>query len=193
MNCTWCNQEIKHPSKYQRDKFKRDNRVYCCKKCGKEYSRKTSSETMSKTNKQYASGRMKVNNPMFNPKSKEKMKTTLRAIGHKPKIQGGNGKGPTIQQLSIASTLGWDMEVSVKTGMKKGSGYPQCYKIDIANCVLKIGIEIDGRSHLSISRKKQDKKKDDFLKSIGWTIIRFTNKEVEKNHDRCIQKVLGFI
>lgn len=145
---------------------------------------------MAKTNRKYASERMKKNNPMKNPETREKVKTALRAIGHKPVIQGGNGRGPTIQQLAVSNALGWDMEVVVKTKMGRYSGFPTCYKIDVGNETLKIGIEVDGASHSAHERKKQDIKKDKFLTSLGWTILRFKNKEIENNFDYCMSKIM---
>ena len=114
-------------------------------------------------------------------------------MGHKPKIQGGNGRGPTIHQLALATALGWEMEVIVPTKIKKGNGYPSCYKIDIGNPILRIGIEVDGSSHMALVRQEQDKRKDLFLISLGWKVLRFKNKEVEEDLQGCVQKVLSMI
>ncbi len=163
---------------------------HCSEECASGFKSKSSSFHMAKTNRKYASERMKKNNPMKNEKSREKMKTTLRAMGHKPIKRGGNGKGPTIHQLALATALGWEMEVVIPTKIKKGNGYPTCYKVDIGNKILKIAVEVDGKSHNLLSRMDQDKKKDDLLISFGWKVIRFKNEEIQDNLFECVQKVI---
>lgn len=160
--------------------------------------RKISSETMKKTNEKYKesfSKRMIENNPMKKEEVREKVKTTLRLIQWKPTIRKGNGTGATKAQLLLASSLGWEMEFVVKTGHspRDGSGYPTCYKIDIANEKLKIAIEVDGNSHHSLERKKQDKKKTDFLIGLGWKVLRFKNKEVLNELESCLEKIKSMI
>lgn len=190
MKCSICGAEIENPTKYQKYKLKKDGRVYCSKECGKEYARRISSVTMAKTNRKYASERMKKNNPMKKPTIREKVSAKLKAIGHMPKIRGGNGQ-VTIPQLLLATALGWEMEYQVNT-MKK-QNYPPVYKIDIANPILKIGIEVDGGSHCPLARQEEDKKKTDFLNSQGWIILRFKNKEVMTDLTSCINKVMSMI
>ena len=149
---------------------------------------------MSKTNKKYASERMKTNNPMKRAEVREKVSTTLRIMNWKPKVRGGNGKGPTPAQLLLASSLGWDMEYVVCTGhYRDGSGYPTNYKIDIANPTLKIAIEVDGFSHGTIKRKMQDMKKEEFLTGLGWKVLRFKNKEILENLSDCLEKIQSMI
>jgi hypothetical protein len=109
-----------------------------------------------------------------------KLSETLRRIGHKPPVRGGNGHGPTKPQLALFTALpsGWRMEFVVNTGPNRIPGAPYCYKIDIANPKEKIAIEIDGFSHNSTKRKAQDKRKSDFLISCGWTLFRFSNQQI---------------
>jgi hypothetical protein len=127
-------------------------------------------------------------------KSKEtraKVATTLRAMQWKPKQQGGNGRPLPIPQILLAAALGWDTEVAVPTRQLRDSGYPTCYKIDIANADLHVGIEVDGPSHYS--RRSLDQKKDEMLALLGWTILRFSNKAVMTNLNVCVQEVLSTI
>lgn len=170
-------------------------RIGCllCKFCTEERKRKISSETMSKTNKIYASERMKKNNPMKRKEVREKVSTTLRVMGWKPIQRGGNGTGPTLPQMLLASSLGWDMEVVIPTKKERCSGYPPCYKIDIANKELKIAIEVDGGSHCSLLTQSRDKKKTDFLVGLGWKVVRFTNKEIKQNLEKCTETILSMI
>lgn len=49
------------------------------------------------------------------------------------------------------------------------------YYIDFAFVNEKIAVEIDGSQHiLDEQRKKRDKKKDELLNSLGWSVVRFT-------------------
>lgn len=93
--------------------------------------------------------------------------------------RGGNGTGATVYQEALLQRLGdgWIEEYAVPTKQKRGSSYPTCYKLDLANPVAMVGIELDGGSHKSKARQDQDAKKDGLLTSLGWTIIRVTNQE----------------
>lgn len=150
-----------------------------------------SSERMAETNRRHASARMKVKNPMHNDASRAKMARTLRRIGHAPKIRGGNGRGPTEPERAMADALGWPMQVVVKTGKPRGSGFPQHYKLDVASEELMIAVEIDGPSHGTRARKAQDAKKDALLSSLGWQVFRFSNQEVMADTAACARTVMS--
>jgi hypothetical protein len=132
---------------------------------------------------------MRKQNPMFSLETREKMSQTLKRIGHRPKIQGGNGRGLTEPQKLLLEKLGdgWYPELVVCTKLK--NPYPHHYKIDIANPNLKIAIEVDGGSHFSLKVRTKDKKKQDFLISNNWKVLRFTNKQILEN----LEKVAGSI
>ncbi len=57
-------------------------------------------------------------------------------------------------------------------------GFPTCFKIDLACPARKIAIECDGSSHNGLKAKERDKRKDDFLRSVGWTVLRLWNKDI---------------
>ncbi|WP_408605425.1 endonuclease domain-containing protein [Desulfobacula toluolica] len=94
------------------------------------------------------------------------------------------------------------MEFPVKTAphIPKGSrrawlgerSLPTCYKLDIANPELKIGVEIDGISHTG-KRRKLDQKKNAHLKSLGWQVLRLSNKQVEADLAGCVRTVMSTI
>lgn len=109
-----------------------------------------------------------------------------------PTKRRGNGHGPTVHELALAAALGWGTNVVVVTKARH-RGFPNCYKLDVGNTALKIGVEVDGYSHCAMSRKSQDRKKEAFLNSIGWKVLRFSNKEVAENLNACVQKVLSII
>lgn len=118
----------------------------------------------------------KAENPMSDKQSREKMRQTLLRIQHKPIVRGGNGKLLPLPQLALLHALGdgWVAEYVVNTG-DKSRFHPYAYKIDIANPVLKIAIEVDGPSHNTTERRAQDTKKTNLLTSLGWSVYRVSN------------------
>jgi len=143
---------------------------------------------MAKTNRKYASARMLARNPMNRPDVRAKVSKALREMGWKPTVRRGNGY-LTPQQQALSSALGWPMELVIATKMPRNSGYPTCYKADIGNSALKVAIEINGPSHASIARRAQDEKKTTFLRSLGWTVLSFSNAEVDADLARCARMV----
>jgi hypothetical protein len=124
----------------------------------------------------------KYKNPMFQESCRERVSLQLREMKHRPPIQGGNGRPLPEAQSMLLRALGreWKAELVVLTHMPKHLGFPYCYKIDIGNAELKIGIEVDGRSHCSLKAQARDRKKDCFLETLGWKIYRVKNPAVMK-------------
>lgn len=170
-------------------------RAFCSEECRKKEHSERSSRTMAATNRKHASARMKARNPMRREEIRAKVSTTLRAMAWKPPVHGGNGKGPTAPQLALAAALGWPMEQAIRTGTsgREGAGYPSCYKVDIANPVLKVAIEVDGNSHNTEVGKARDAKKDAFLAGLGWRVLRFSNERVTEDLEGCVREVLSSI
>lgn len=200
--CKTCGKQIKRGS------------IFCGRNCMKvdPERRERSSIWMTKLNeirKPDIIERMTHNNPGSNPKTIEKMKETKRKKGILhiwSGEKGGNGKIlPKYQQLlfSVLNEIEngkWNTEYPVNTtpnyipkGEKrkwlKKNNYPTCYKIDIANPILKIGIEIDGGTHQRKERKEQDLKKTILLTKYGWKILRYTNQEVKMNLSKIISQI----
>lgn len=183
-------------SAYRRTRFKKTGRVYCSTKCSDSYKSRVSSETMSRTNRKFASERMKSNNPMKNPGVRIKVSARLKEIGHSPKVRGGNGQDATEAEKVLSllfSDLGFVNQCAVPTRKPRGSGYPTCYKIDCGNPELKVGVEADGRSHESVLRKTLDRKKDDFLTGMGWKIFRFRNEKITEEPDSVFEEVIQWL
>lgn len=68
------------------------------------------------------------------------------------------------------------------------------YIVDFFTYDQNLVIEIDGDSHfLTEEAKKYDKKRSDFLNSLGLRIIRFTNIEIKNNLTACIEKLITVI
>ena len=162
--------------------WQRTQRAYCSRECSKAYVAQVSSETASRTNRQYASARMKIKNPMRDEATRKKVSDTLRAIGHGPVERGGNGKPATVAEVVLFTLLapkGFVLRPVVRTGYPLGNHerVPPAYKPDLANYDWKIAIEADGVSH-SGKRRALDQKKDRVLSGLGWTVLRFSNETV---------------
>src|SRR3972149_1602468 len=185
MHCVICGQPTKPRTKYPGSKYRRT--------CSKECQAKVYSLAMARTNRRDASARMTARNPMARPDVRAKVSTRLRAMQWKPPVRGGNGHPPTPAQQLLSCALGWPTEVAVPTRIAKGSGYPTCYKLDIANLALKIAIEVDGQSHRVLSRRAQDRKKQKFLESQDWCVLRFSNEEILSSVGTVVETVLSTI
>jgi len=147
---------------------------------------------MATYNRTHASERMKRNNPMHKEASRRNMQATLRAKGHMPTSSGGNGTGPTQAQRMRAWALGWPMEFVIKTHLPTCNALhvPTSYKLDIANPHFMIAIEVDGGSHRARERQAQDRKKEQVLAGLRWTVLRCTNQDVTEHLADCVQMVL---
>ena len=200
--CYICNSPtVDLETRHRKDLFLKTGRAYCPgQDCTKIYRQRCSSETMSKTNRKYASKRMTEKNPMRLEETRLKVSTSLKAIGHKPAIQGGNGKPATIAEQSLnilLDGLNFVPQYIQPTRQKiyNGETLPTHFKIDLANPKLKIAIEIDGNSHNALVRRAQDKKKESFLTGLGWKVLRFKNAEVLDSPEATlftILKLMGY-
>ena len=169
--------------------------AYCSKECGRlgrNLAVGRSSAITTKKNAAYYSNRMKVDNPMRDPKAREKSSETLRAMGWKPPVQGGNGRPTPVAQKLLADALGWPMEVVVPTRVSRRTlGLPKHYKLDIADEATRTWIEVDGPSHNSAKVRAADLRKKVFLEACGWTLLRFSNQAVMDGLAECVQMVLS--
>ena len=57
------------------------------------------------------------------------------------------------------------------------------YVTDFACALARVVIEVDGATHSSDEEQAYDRRRDAYLRSRGWRIIRVTNTEVYKNLD----------
>ena len=188
--CSWCGQAMQ-PTSEQMTRVRKRGQIYCSKKCSKASFSHQSSVRMAQTNRKYASARMKANNPMSRPEVRELVSQKLREMGHKPPVQGGNGRGLSESQRMLSEALGWPTEVVVPTKALRNSGLPSHYKIDIANLEMKIAIEVDGSSHQALKVRERDQRKQEFLAGVGWIVLRFWNREVMADLEGCVQVVLS--
>lgn len=123
--------------------------------------------------------RMRRQNPMYRASVRRKVSATLRRIGHGPTVRGGNGTGPTKAELVLMRMLGRGavLNYAVPLG-RRSRGYPTHYKVAVALPDLRLAVEADGKSHLEYGRRPADARKDRRLTLLGWTVLRFTNREI---------------
>ena len=193
--CLWCREALINPPTQRQ--CRNSYVLTCSMKCWNEMANSAPSlfRTTGKPNPA-ASLHMRARNPMSNPETRDKMAATLRRIGHRPKVQGGNGRGMTEPQQRLLSALpeGWVAEHVCTTGnpargTHRVTGIPAHYKIDIAHPDKKIAVEIDGASHTSRKRQEQDRRKDEWLSNHGWSVLRFSNQEVLSSISSVMERI----
>src|ERR1700676_895675 len=89
-------------------------------------------------------GQYRKTNGMTQPETRAKVSKRLREIGHKPPIQGGNGRPVTTPQQALFEALqqvcsGWEVERRFPWGK---SAIP-AWLVDIAHPEMQIAIEVD--------------------------------------------------
>lgn len=205
--CNQCGKtfELNHVQKWKR-RTKGITEFYCSRSCRsrkvssseafKVAIRRSNAERIDELRGQMAEMQQKAKSP----EARAKMAATLRAKGHKPAVQGGNGRGLTQAQSVLLEALcqadnshNWEPELSIKTGLNHGSGYPRNYKVDIGCRDLMLAIECDGSSHNSLKNKERDAKKDALLQGMGWTVVRYPNAVILADVQACVQVILALI
>ncbi|MGI8316201.1 endonuclease domain-containing protein [Halobacillus mangrovi] len=64
------------------------------------------------------------------------------------------------------------------------------YRIDLSFPESKIAIECDGKAfHSSPAQKAHDRKKDRYLRSQGWTVLRFSGSMINRELSRVIGEI----
>ena len=190
-SCHTCGKTVTVYTRGQLYYWKEVKRMYCDRQCSLEYKRKISSITMKKANKKYAadiSKRMREKNPTFAKSTREKIKETKMTNGtfHKePRVKGGNGRVLPLPIQMLQRRLLWIATYIVPTKLK--SPYPTHYKLELADPKNMLYIEVDGNS--AYSRKEEAFRKEEFLRSGGWKLFRFTNKDVIKDLDTCLRTI----
>lgn len=170
----------------------RNGRSYCSPEHKRQWEYARNAARGAELGKRLAaqsSARMKARNPMSNPATLQKVRETLRAIKHRPKVQGGNGRALPVPHQMLWDALGpaWHVEYITKTN--KVNGLPSAIKSDLALPEIKLAVEVDGGSHCSLKVQEKDARKTAFLNSLGWTVLRFTNKAVMADLAICVREI----
>ena len=188
--CDWCKQPFQP---------KRKEQIFCNQACALNSIHQSPSRRAKHSERhrdwwnsqkgvklrQKTSERMKKNPLMHDPKIYRKAVAGIRAAGCRPPVRGGNGTGPTKAEWQLMRMFPegiWNY--GIKTGKWNGSGIPPIYKVDLGFPKIRLAIEADGATHNSPSRRAKDRKKENFLKGIGWKVLRFSNREILDFHSQ---------
>lgn len=63
------------------------------------------------------------------------------------------------------------------------------YVVDFYCPELRLAIEVDGGYHLSSDMKEYDPNRQSAIEALGITFLRFSNKEIEKDLEKVVNKV----
>ena len=63
------------------------------------------------------------------------------------------------------------------------------YILDFYCPEIKLAIELDGNEHYTVIGKFNDKRREEYLKSLGITIIRFENKDIWYSTEHVIETI----
>ncbi|CAM5432714.1 hypothetical protein SAFG77S_08033 [Streptomyces afghaniensis] len=76
---------------------------------------------------------------------------------------------------------GYDVTPQVRCG---------AYRIDLALIAHRIAIECDGKAyHSSPEQKAHDRKKDRYLRKNGWTVMRFSGRQINGQMPKILAKI----
>ncbi|BDX03963.1 hypothetical protein MACH16_27110 [Marinomonas pontica] len=64
------------------------------------------------------------------------------------------------------------------------------YIVDFYCPEKRLVIEIDGDSHYNLDTQVYDRKRDDFMRSLGLQVMRFTNQDILENLGSVLEVVL---
>jgi hypothetical protein len=204
--CNWCGTNLELSRVQEWKRRKRGQKTFFCNKSHAMFWKRSHPGSREKIEEgsrkgikraQVAAEKAKVERGdwLNAPEVQERAMESARRAGVKPLVRGGNGKSLPVPQEALIKALGpeWIPEYPVRTGKKPGSGYPTNYKVDIAHWQLKVAVEVDGKSHRSHSRQDQDRKKEDLLIELGWSVLRFSNQQVMEHLEACVHEVWSTI
>jgi hypothetical protein len=109
---------------------------------------------------------------------------TRRALGQKAFGNHGNGcppSEPEIVLMALFPDAKYNHVILSHRGAKsflKKTGYQHYCRPDLAWPEIKLAVEIDGESHERERQIVRDLKKEEVLRSLGWSVLRFSNEEV---------------
>ena len=197
--CEWCGQEFEVA-----DNVHGRKRRFCNTKCSAfwrnaNYGPNLISEETKRKNAERL--RAKWNEPEFrhaqiermyndNPVHKEGVAQRIREKRlqngtYSNNFRYGNGKISYHEQLVYDLLINNDYyyNYAINTKLARDAfpdkHYSKNYKPDFVNIQKKICIEIDGNSHTKKAQKELDEKKEECLRFLGFTVIRFTHEQVE--------------
>lgn len=132
--------------------------------------------------------RMYTDNPSFNRDNIEKAKRTKLQRGYVPNnnFKYGNGKLSEYESKVYDKLIncGFYYNYAINTKLARDAfpskHYAHNYKPDFTNISKHLCIEIDGKNHKEKSVRELDKKKDECLEFLGFTVMRFTHNDIDE-------------
>jgi 5-methyltetrahydrofolate--homocysteine methyltransferase len=95
------------------------------------------------------------------------------------------------QPLTPAETTLWQVLRNRNLSFKFRRQHEiEFFIIDFYCAEVKLCIEIDGESHLIKEQQEYDAVRTEYLESLGRTVIRFTNQDVQYNINAVVQEIL---
>jgi len=95
------------------------------------------------------------------------------------------------QPLTPMETALWQVLRNRNLGFKFRRQHEiEFFIIDFYCAEVKLCIEIDGKSHLTIEQQEYDAARTEYLESLGRTMIRFTNQDIRYNINVVVQEIL---
>lgn len=90
--------------------------------------------------------------------------------------------------MTIAESKLWEYLKSKKLGVKfRRQHIIENYIPDFVSLTVKLIIEVDGGIHLK--HKEKDKARTKWLEFLGYSVIRFTNEEIENDIEEVVTKI----
>lgn len=146
-------------------------------------------------NQSKSSERMKNNNPMKNDVAREKMISTLKQNQRNCFNNCGNGHVSYVESLLIDDMIKlgfvYNLPINTRTARERfpEKRYAYNYKPDFVHVELKLCVEIDGTNHTNSKEIERDKKKEDCLRFLGYSTIRFTNEQVINEYEYVLNRI----
>jgi hypothetical protein len=188
VSCEFCKNEFQL-SMSQRSELRagRQNRFFCSTSCSGKW---VLNQPGQQEIRQSKVSQLRLERDFLNtPEAISKRVETLKLIG----VTGGSGRPPPKPHQMLADALSLPIEYPINSGRNRSDGFKAVYHVDIASPDVKLAIEVDGRSHRYGLWPERDRKKTEVLNSLGWVVLRFTNKEIMDNLDAYAQKVIAMI
>jgi len=135
--------------------------------------------------KNYKDGKFSLGSP-HTQKSKDKIsKSRIKFLTENPDkvpyLLNHSSKGMSWPEQQFSDKLKKENIIGWYNEFRNG-----LYSYDFAWPDIKLDIEIDGGTHEQENVKIKDLKRDTWSKKQGWTVLRFTWKDIRYNLDNCI-------
>ena len=120
----------------------------------------------------YQSIRMRLHNPQAGKKP-----ATVRRVAVARRNNWETPPPAEAALLRILADYDPQWNVSFPTGTPTP---PFLYTADVCLPHIRLIVEADGATHNALKARARDARKDAFLAGLGWTVLRFTNREILK-------------